>query len=423
MQKSMAWPIFVIIFAFFVLTSAAYMVYPVRSINDSRWSVHTAISVLNEGNTELSEFLDVVEPTNYYAINRAGTGIYNMFPIGVVVTELPIVAVVNAVYPSLYYETLTDEIRKNGGLRIEGLVAALVVAATATLLLVTFRAVSGSMIVGLLVALTFAFATSAWSVASRQLWQHGPSMLYLTLAFLIVIVSRKRPGILPLAGLAVAAAYATRPTNSISVVAFTLFVAIVAPRKLPGFFACATIIAIPFIWYSWSVYGAILPPYYTENYLTLAIWPEAAAGNLFSPSRGLFVFSPVLLLCFYGVWLRRHEWTAIDTLAAGIVVVHWFAVSLFEQWWGGYSVGPRFMTDILPFACWFLVPVYRQVLSNWKVAVVSATLLLLSVLPHYWSSTIYAIPRWNAQPESIDATPYRLWDYSDPMFLRRNPPP
>ena len=36
----------------------------------------------------------------------------------------------------------------------------------------------------MLVALAFAFGTSAWSTASRSLWQHGPSMLLLGLALL-----------------------------------------------------------------------------------------------------------------------------------------------------------------------------------------------------------------------------------------------
>src|SRR5207247_9569316 len=34
--------------------------------------------------------------------------------------------------------------------------------------------------------LVFAFGTSAWSTASRSLWQHGPSMLILAAALLVL---------------------------------------------------------------------------------------------------------------------------------------------------------------------------------------------------------------------------------------------
>jgi hypothetical protein len=51
-----------------------------------------------------------------------------------------------------------------------------------------------------LAALVFAFSTSAWSTASRSAWQHGPSMLCLTVGLWALLRSERRAGAAALAG-------------------------------------------------------------------------------------------------------------------------------------------------------------------------------------------------------------------------------
>src|SRR5207245_8948117 len=67
-----------------------------------------------------------------------------------------------------------------------------------------------------LVALVFAFSTSAWSTASRSAWQHGPSMLCLTVGLWALFRSERRAGVAAVAGAGFAAAYCVRPTNIIT---------------------------------------------------------------------------------------------------------------------------------------------------------------------------------------------------------------
>ena len=77
----------------------------------------------------------------------------------------------------------------------------------------------------LLCGLVFAFATSAWSTASRALWQHGPSILFLAMA--LVALDRLFPrnandkgtridSIWPplIAGVSIAGSVTMRPTNA-----------------------------------------------------------------------------------------------------------------------------------------------------------------------------------------------------------------
>lgn len=72
-------------------------------------------------------------------------------------------------------------------------------------------------------------------------------------------------------------------------------------------------------------------------------------GMSFSPYRGMFFLSPFLLLTFPGAWLWRrrggHEW-AVCLAAAGAYFV---AISAISFWYGGASVGPRYLAPIVPF--------------------------------------------------------------------------
>jgi hypothetical protein len=84
--------------------------------------------------------------------------------------------------------------------------------------------------------------------------------------------------------------------------------------------------------------------------LTMPHW-NAVWGITFSPFRGLFYYSPVLLLALPGIvfWWRaglyRIElWTAVSS----ILLMFLFNASS-SMWWGGFAIGPRYMLPMLPF--------------------------------------------------------------------------
>ena len=83
------------------------------------------------------------------------------------------------------------------------------------------------------------------------------------------------------------------------------------------------------------------------------------AGVLVSPSRGLFVYAPVLLFSVAGLaaWLvrRRGGVLACAALAAAVGVA---TIAQFSVWWGGHSFGPRLLTDVLPAVVLGLVPIW-----------------------------------------------------------------
>src|SRR5258708_152540 len=84
---------------------------------------------------------------------------------------------------------------------------------------------------------------------------------------------------------------------------------------------------------------------------------NGVAGLLVSPPRGLFVFSPFLLLV--PAALRhglRDRATRTLTLAIGAAALAQILFYAKADWRAGYSWGPRWLTDLLPFLVWLLPP-------------------------------------------------------------------
>ena len=110
-------------------------------------------------------------------------------------------------------------------------------------------------------------------------------------------------------GVVLALAYVCRPTASLAIVAFAIYVAVRSPAQLVRFLLGGAAVAAVFVVVNLATYGDVLPSYFRatcigENDDLL----EALAANLVSPSRGLFVFSPVLVLAVAGVVVKapRH---------------------------------------------------------------------------------------------------------------------
>jgi hypothetical protein len=114
----------------------------------------------------------------------------------------------------------------------------------------------------------------------------------------------------------------------------------------------------------------------------------------------------------------------MDAALGGIVVLHWVAISAFPHWWGGYSIGPRFFTDVIPYLLYFLLPVIAELgfsrgIRRAALATIFSLLLAKSFYAHHRSANSWRVPGWNETPVSIDKHPERVWDWSDIQFLRR----
>ena len=414
----------------FAITFAGYLACPPSSQvhSDPRWSIQLALSIVREGDFDLDEYKNTDKPDEY-AIITIGGHKYSFFPIGAPILAVPPVFGYQLINPHMY--ELIDGVHPVA----QEVIASIIVALTAALIFLIAR-FSNSVGQSIIVTFIFAFCTSAWSTASRALWQHGPSMLMLAFTLYLFLLSRDKPELIQYASIPLAYSFVIRPTNAISIVLFSLYVLLFQRKFFVRFLLWSLVIAIPFFWINYSIFSTFLSPYTfpsshstnigLRNFLTPSI--SQFLGVLVSPSRGLFIYTPVVLFSLAGmtIKLRKFRWSnpekMLDFILVLIIVSHYLLVSSFWHWWGGYSIGSRLMVDILPFLVYFLNPVVSFLTNPSKrfvpIRAAFVAAILVSFLMQYHAATSEAMYAWNNVPTSIDLDQERLWDWSDPPFLR-----
>jgi hypothetical protein len=207
-------------------------------------------------------------------------------------------------------------------------------------------------------------------------------------------------------------------------------------RSWPFFLGCLS--ALPaLIWNGYWFKEPLFGGYSTsKGALNLTNIPIALPGLLFSPSRGLLIFSPIVIVAIFGLiyllWRKRRqpEDHLILVLFAACCVIL-FNYSCFAVWWGGGSYGPRFITDLLPTLClligYGLVWLTQLKAVKFKAALVGRRILTVLVVAAAAYSTLVqyagvaAKPSsWNGAPIYVDITAGhdRLWQWSDSQPIR-----
>ena len=96
--------------------------------------------------------------------------------------------------------------------------------------------------------------------------------------------------------------------------------------------------------------------------ITTLRW-EAFCGSMFKPDNGLVTLMPWVLLAIPGsITLARKGERAMVLTCAAVAVIFVLFVSSINFWRGGWGVGPRYITAMLP----FLLPMVAAQLQAWK---------------------------------------------------------
>jgi hypothetical protein len=226
--------------------------------------------------------------------------------------------------------------------------------------------------------------------------------------------------------------YIVRPTSAFDVIAISIFIFMFHRERFLAWIGTGVFWLIIFFAYSFWAFGTLLPSYNRLfQLLTIKGSLEALAAILISPSRGLIVFVPqIIIVVFLVVWHWRdlpHRRLAV--LAIAVVLAEAVTISVWPRWWGGASFGPRLLTDTIP---WFMLLAIlgcsallryctgegnRLSRTTYKNSVVSLGVVLTCV--GIAINAIGAISReasfWNVR-EDIDAHPERVWSWRHPQF-------
>jgi hypothetical protein len=354
---------------------------------------------------------------------RNGKRLYR-YPVGSSVLSIPIVVLMNIFGISAH--TPDGAYNEDGERDIQRALAALLMA---VLTVVFFRTallllpLSWSVVL----ALGGGFSTQIWSTASRVLWSHTWQILLLGLTIYMLLAQeerqdRGRPVVL---ATLLSWAYFVRPTSSIPIIAVSAYMLIFRRREFAALAITGAAWMAVFVACSWKLSGQPIPSYYLFHLSSRHLW-EALAGDLVSPSRGLFVYVPgsafaLLLVAYY--W-RELSHRRLAVLSLSVITVHLFVVSTDPNWWGGHCYGARLMTDVIP---WFfllailgsrcLVGESPSRLKHLIVALGLLSLVVGAAMNERGALSQSANDWVNGPPEDVDQKPARVWDWSNPQFL------
>jgi hypothetical protein len=125
---------------------------------------------------------------------------------------------------------------------------------------------------------------------------------------------------------------------------------------------------------------------------------EAFPAFLFSPSYGLFAFSPILALGLVAAFvLLRRGPRREAILALAVAVLMFVFLAGMTNWRGGWCVGPRYIATVAPFLLLPLAQLWPRFASRWWLPALAMGLLIPSVLLNVVSGAMY--PHY---PESYD---------------------
>lgn len=163
------------------------------------------------------------------------------------------------------------------------------------------------------------------------------------------------------AGLFPSLATISRPPVLLTALVCTLYVLIHLRRALIPFVLWALPPLAPALAYNAIVNGSpFVFGYQDGTVFGIPTW-EAIQGLLFSAGRGLFVFSPFLLLAPLGLWygwIREkralYPYLALSFVAYLLIMAAWGSL-------GGWAYGARMLTDVLPAMCLLVIPAVERI--------------------------------------------------------------
>ena len=365
----------------FLLSALAFLVYNANfrtiATGDSRPARFLPFAVWEEGSLHLDSVLDVTRgghPKSYWILTSRDGRSASTYPI---VTPL----LVSPLYlPAVLYvhqQGRSQERLAVVGEIMEKTAASAVAAMTIGLMFLLLRQRLATRDAVLLTS-AYAFGTNHWATSSQALWQHGATELFVT-ASLLLMSRRPRWSNVVAAGLTVGLLPSNRPPNLVLAVAFAAYAIPWARFRAVAFFATAAVPCLLTLAYNqWMFgnasggYGIILATPGGATFLSHPI-SVGIMGLLFSPGKGLFVFAPFLLFLLLRFWVSSSDprWRTLTLcMAAGAAL----QIILYARsdWRGGYSYGPRFLTDILPILIWMLAPIVAALRPLSKVAFAAA---------------------------------------------------
>jgi hypothetical protein len=352
------------------------------------------IAILEHGALDFDAFARAGEPLPYWFRVKHGH-VVSDYPVLPGLMNVPVFAAAKAAGVPLYRNRFRLSLVTSGALA----------AASVLFLFLALRRLARSDGAALGFALLYAFGTEVWSVAAKGLFQHGPSLFFLTLA--VWLLPGATPRAAAVAALSLGFAAAIRPTNALIAAPLAFWALATRRRGRAAFLALA---ALPVALVSLHAATAWGDPFTLARTLVPASFSGNAAGGLagllVSPARGLFVFSPFLLFAIpAGVAAWRRDGALFDRCSTVAIVLTLAVFARWRVWWGGHSFGYRILIELVPLLVLLIAGRWREIARRRWGTTLFAVLAAASVFVQLLGARFYP----SGFNEDIDREPERLW--------------
>jgi hypothetical protein len=394
---------------------------------DSRYSLLVSQAILEHGSVHLDPYEKDLDLNR----NNGGKGwmlmhwgdndhTYYFYPVGTSLLSLPFVFLGNCFGMDMVYYDQESQMQ----LMISAFVLVLLF-----LQLYRMARIFLEEWVAHIFALSMVLCTSLISTHGVALWSQTFETLAIVSVLLVFARAKFEAGY-QLKGWDVGAllfvAYLCRPTASVFVALSIGYVFWQHRAALPKVLLYAGGLFVLFVLWSFWEFQTFLPRYYdpaTWKGREDARFLQDLMAMVFSPSRGLLIFTPVVLLGLAGAFMRSVRLHPLYLLIAAWFVLHTVVIARSPMPWGGWCYGPRFYAEMIPGIALVLLLVGHSlaelpaVLRAW----VPRAFLVFSLFGLYVHTYkgIYDVATfgWNGTPAIDQFWQDFRWNWRYPQFL------
>ena len=282
-------------------------------------------------------------------------------------------------------------------------------------------------------AVIYALATNTWVTSSQALWQQGMVELIISILMFLIIVNEKNrsDGKIIFMGVFSGLFIFNRPSDSLLLLPVLTYALYLGKKSFLYYLGSGVLSGLPFLAYNLFFFQHFFGGYANllSEFTLSSSFMVNLGGLLISPSRGMLIFSPILLLSLFAYPRIKDidaESLRVFLYMAGIsILLQLIVYGCFRVWWAGHCYGPRFLVCLLP----FLVTYVGLFLNGWLyfdrirgkdvicLALV-AVLLIWSIFVQAVGAFCYPNGNWDGAPKNVDLTPDRLWDWNDNQISR-----
>ena len=410
-----------------VLPLSVFLIYSLSpSVNsgDARMTYPTAVSIYRSLDLTIQDFPAVSEVTPAYDTVQIDEQIFMAYPWPTAVLLIPAAA-----FADIFFgvEPTSVSISSPNQTWPYELITAAVLMAVATRIFLLVVQHHGRL-AQVISTIGLTFGSVWWSAVSRGMSQHAAAAPFVVLTLVLLVRSRDSNRHLEWLGAVVVLAFVMRPTMAITVAVCSVWILLRHREIFIRYVRAGLLVGVPFLLINLANYGVLLPSYYHSGPLSEGDIFSGLTGILLSPSRGLLISSPIVVIAIFGFLMRQREKLLddVDLVLLSIVLLNLLAVISWPNWWGGSTFGPRLLAESIPIIFFYVAEgVQRFSLDHESLSFGKTTarsclsvLLLWSIFVNLQGAVVRSTLCWNASPVFIDQSPERLWDWSDPQFLR-----